>query len=317
MSLSTSRLSPRAHVVARLTAGSLVAGLVLAGSSTPSLAAPSPGAPSATAPSALTAAHISGTARIALPHAAFEHQAASKRAAAKRAASKRAAAKRAASKRAAARRAASKQAAAKRAAALRAAARHAARPAAPAAPTAPARPAAAPTTPPAPVATATGLTAVALSPAEARLLALVNGARTNAGLPPLSLAAGSTDVARRWSVRLAQDGALSHNPQLAQDLGAAGSAGWHFLAENVGTAGADNVDGLFAAYMASEHHRDNILDPRAAYIGMGTVLVDSPAGPEQWNTMDFADTYSDAYGASRTSPTSDTLLAALPAGPGT
>ena len=292
MSWSTSRLSPRAHVVARLTAGSLVAGLVLAGSSTPSLATPSPGAPSATAPSALTAAHISGTARIALPHAAFEHQAASKRAAAKRAASK-------------------------QAAALRAAARHAARPAAPAVPAAPARPAAAPTTPPAPVATATGLTAVALSPAEGRLLALVNGARTNAGLPPLSLEAGSTDVARRWSGRLAQDGALSHNPQLAQDLGAAGSAGWHFLAENVGTAGADNVAGLFAAYMASEHHRDNILDPRAAYIGMGTVLVDSPAGPEQWNTMDFADTYSDAYGASRTSPTSDTLLAALPAGPGT
>jgi len=282
MSWSTSRLSPRAHVVARLTAGSLVAGLVLAGSSTPSLATPSPGAPSATASSALTAAHISGTARIALPHAAFEHQAASKRAAAKRAASR--------------------QAAAKRAAALRAAARHAARPAAPAAPTAPARPAAAPTTPPAPVATATGLTAVALSPAEARLLALVNGARTIAGLPPLSLEAGSTDVARRWSGRLAQDGALSHNPQLAQDLGAAGSAGWHFLAENVGTAGADNVAGLFAAYMASEHHRDNILDPRAAYIGMGTVVVDSPAGPEQWNTMDFADTYSDAYGASRTQP---------------
>lgn len=292
MSWSTSRLSPRAHVVARLTAGSLVAGLVLAGSSTPSLATPSLAARSAAAPSALTAAHISGTARIALPHAAFEHQAASKRAAAKRAASK-------------------------QAAALRAAARHAARPAAPAAPTAPARPAAAPTTPPAPVATATGLTAVALSPAEGRLLALVNGARTNAGLPPLSLEAGSTDVARRWSGRLAQDGALSHNPQLAQDLGAAGSAGWHFLAENVGTAGADNVAGLFAAYMASEHHRDNILDPRAAYIGMGTVLVDSPAGPEQWNTMDFADTYSDAYGASRTSPTSDTLLAALPAGPGT
>ncbi len=292
MSWSTSRLSPRAHVVARLTAGSLVAGLVLAGSSTPSLATPSLAARSAAAPSALTAAHISGTARIALPHAAFEHQAASKRAAAKRAASK-------------------------QAAALRAAARHAARPAAPAVPAAPARPAAAPTTPPAPVATATGLTAVALSPAEGRLLALVNGARTNAGLPPLSLEAGSTDVARRWSGRLAQDGALSHNPQLAQDLGAAGSAGWHFLAENVGTAGAGNVDGLFAAYMASEHHRDNILDPRAAYIGMGTVLVDSPAGPEQWNTMDFADTYSDAYGASRTSPTSDTLLAALPAGPGT
>lgn len=144
--------------------------------------------------------------------------------------------------------------------------------------------------------------AVALSPAEARLLALVNGARTIAGLPPLSLAAGSTDVARRWSMRLARDGALSHNTQLAQDLGAAGSAGWHFLAENVGTAGADNVAGLFAAYMASEHHRDNILDPRAVYIGMGTVVVDSPAGPEQWNTMDFADSYSDAYGASRTQP---------------
>jgi uncharacterized protein YkwD len=117
------------------------------------------------------------------------------------------------------------------------------------------------------------------------------------------VSAGTTDVARRWSQQLSHDGALSHNPVLASALQNAGSPDWHIVAENVGTAPADQPDLLFAAYMASEHHRDNILDPRLVYIGMGTVQVTNSDGQgTAWNTMDFTDSYSSAYGLARTAP---------------
>jgi len=155
---------------------------------------------------------------------------------------------------------------------------------------------------------------VALSAFETRLLTLVNAARTSRGLAPVTDTAGTTDVARRWSLQLARAGALSHNPALVDDLAKAGSNSWQFLAENVGTGPAEDPDALFAAYMASPHHRDNILDPRAVVIGMGTVLVPSPDGSVVWNTMDFSDAYDKGYGAARTAPVDSVTSAdALPA----
>jgi uncharacterized protein YkwD len=141
---------------------------------------------------------------------------------------------------------------------------------------------------------------VSLSSYESRILSLVNGARVSRGLVALSAQPGTTDVARRWSATMAATHTLAHNPNLVSSLAHAGSAAWTRIAENVGYGPANDPRTLFDAYMASPRHRDNILNPRLRYIGMGTVQVDSADGPTAWNTMDFTNAYTAKYGAPRT-----------------
>jgi uncharacterized protein YkwD len=139
---------------------------------------------------------------------------------------------------------------------------------------------------------------VTLAPAETRLLSLVNTARKQQRLAPLAAAAGPTDVARRWSAQLVSTQLLAHDPALVRLMQGAGGGKWQWLAENVGEGPTGDVDALFAAYMASPHHRTNILDPRGRFIGIGTV---DDGGGLSWNTMDFSDAYDDHYGPARTS----------------
>lgn len=172
-----------------------------------------------------------------------------------------------------------------------------ARPQAPHAPprSTPPHPSARPAPPPAAPAQTYAAPALAPTAVEAQLLALINAARADAEVAPVQLAAGTSDVARRWSAEMARSDLLAHNPMLIADVSAAGSAGWHHLAENVGTTGTGSADGvaaLFAAYMASQRHRDNILDPRARFVGIGTLEALGPDGsPRLWDTMDFTDSY--------------------------
>jgi hypothetical protein len=127
---------------------------------------------------------------------------------------------------------------------------------------------------------------------EARLLALVNDARTSRGIRALRMADGTRTVARGWSSRMAAAGRMSHNPSLGAALAAHGSPNWRAIAENVaqGTASADRT---FAMLMGSSAHRANILDRRFAFIGIGTVT----GGGWYWTTMDFVDSYSGAAAA--------------------
>ncbi len=149
--------------------------------------------------------------------------------------------------------------------------------------------------------TAAGPGAVALSSVEARIFTLVNQARAARGIAPVRAAAGATDVARRWSAAQAQLAGISHNPRLVADLAAAGSGSWTWLAENVGVAPVGQADELFAAYMNSPHHRDNILAPEARFLGVGTVSATDADGLQaSYNTMDFSDSYDAAYGPART-----------------
>lgn len=144
--------------------------------------------------------------------------------------------------------------------------------------------------------------AVVLSPVEARLLHLINDARAEAGVAPLRPAAGTTDVARRWSARLARQGALEHNPGLAAELRAAGSTGSRLLGEDVGVTADGAVDGLFATYLASPHHRAVLLAPSARWVGVGTAHDQTPHDQARtlWTTIDVVDTYDARYGGSRT-----------------
>ncbi len=139
---------------------------------------------------------------------------------------------------------------------------------------------------------------------EAALLGYVNSARAAAGRSPLTMVPGTTDVARRWSATIAGSSVLGHNPNMVANVAAAGSAGWTAMAENVGYGSACDPRQLFDAYMASAHHRANILDPAMRYVGIGAHMRPATGWPcgQAWNTMDFVNSYSRTYGLSRNPP---------------
>ena len=141
----------------------------------------------------------------------------------------------------------------------------------------------------------TGVTAVRLNGFEAELIADINNTRRQHGLQALTVIAGATDVARRWSWKLANSQVLSHNPSIVSNISGAGSSAWTEIAENVGEGPSDGPDTLFNAYMASPEHRANILDRGARYIGVGTVERNGVA----WNTLDFTNAYNNSYGFTR------------------
>src|SRR4051812_43219305 len=141
----------------------------------------------------------------------------------------------------------------------------------------------------------THVLSVRLNGFEAQLAADINKARRSAGLRPLIVIAGATDVARRWSWHMAGSQVLSHNPSIVADITHSGSSAWTEIAENVGEGPSDNPHSLFQAYMDSPPHRANILDRGARYVDVGTVERDGIA----WNTLDFTNAYSNAYGLAR------------------
>lgn len=139
---------------------------------------------------------------------------------------------------------------------------------------------------------------------EAALLSYINGARVSRGIPALIAAAGTNDLARSWSVRMASTSVLSHNPSLTSQIKTSGSPSWRAVAENVGYASACSPKQLFDAYWASTAHRNNMMNRNMRYVGIGTyerAAIGWPCG-KAWNTIDFVDSYSSSYGASRNPP---------------
>jgi hypothetical protein len=97
--------------------------------------------------------------------------------------------------------------------------------------------------------------------AEGRFVALLNGARANAGLPPLAVSGDLVAAARQHAGAMADRGGLYHS--------GAGSrvGGWTVISENVGRGtSVDHVHGMF---MASGSHRANIVDGRVSQVGVG------------------------------------------------
>jgi hypothetical protein len=98
---------------------------------------------------------------------------------------------------------------------------------------------------------------------EGRFVALLNGARANAGLPPLAVSGDLVAAARQHAAAMADRGALYHS--------GAGSrvGGWTVISENVGRGSSvDHVHGMF---MGSGSHRANIVDGRVSQVGVGVV----------------------------------------------
>ena len=125
---------------------------------------------------------------------------------------------------------------------------------------------------------------------DAQLIALINTARTTAGVPKLTEATGLDRLSVWWSTQL-QSGTtgyqLQHNPNawtMVTTYGAANRQSW---GENVAwsSSSATTAQQIFTAYMNSAGHRANILSPGYRFIGMGTV----PGAHGLFNTTEFAD----------------------------
>jgi len=98
---------------------------------------------------------------------------------------------------------------------------------------------------------------------------LTNGERAAVGLPALQWRDDAAGMAVSQSVQMANAGTIWHGSFVSQSNLYALHA--TVLAENVGM-GSD-VETVHQAFMNSEHHRDNILDPGLNQLGVGVLFA--------------------------------------------
>ncbi len=122
---------------------------------------------------------------------------------------------------------------------------------------------------------------VDLAGPAAELLAKTNAARAAAGAPALRVDASLTQVAQAWSNQMAASGVMAHNPYTSAQI----PAGWLAWGENVGYTRPAVTSYLHDAWMASDGHRHNLLNPVFQYIGIGWTVDASGRG---WGTQVFA-----------------------------
>jgi uncharacterized protein YkwD len=103
---------------------------------------------------------------------------------------------------------------------------------------------------------------------EAKSIALVNSARSAAGLPTLTKNSGLDSVARAQAARMAARDGIYHNPNLKADADAAG-VNWQWIGENVGVG--PDVPAVHEAFMASPGHHANIVYASYNAIGVGVI----------------------------------------------
>jgi hypothetical protein len=110
---------------------------------------------------------------------------------------------------------------------------------------------------------------------EARFVALVNEARAQKGIAPLSVDGELTALARSWANHQAdggcglKDDGSPRNICHANPISAGLGADWNRLGENVGYGG--DVDSVMRAFINSPSHYDNLMDARFTRIGVGVV----------------------------------------------
>ncbi|MEY2476953.1 MAG: hypothetical protein QOG87_2268 [Actinomycetota bacterium] len=112
--------------------------------------------------------------------------------------------------------------------------------------------------------------------AEAEFVHRINSLRADKGLPPLGVDPELTAIARRWSAHMADEGQLSHNPNLGNE-----ASNWQMLGENVGYG--PTVESIHRAFVDSPHHYDNLVDTHFSVVGVGVVERDGAI----WVTEDF------------------------------
>lgn len=140
------------------------------------------------------------------------------------------------------------------------------------------------------VAPAHAATAPTMAPAQsvssdalaAADFAWVNQQRAAAGVAPLQVQPWAASTAAAHSVDMANSGTIYHNMTGYMAVGH-GAMGATFLGENV--AMGTNIDYAQSALINSPPHRQNILDPRFNYLGVGAA---TDANGQVYLTEDFA-----------------------------
>lgn len=104
---------------------------------------------------------------------------------------------------------------------------------------------------------------------EAAFVAALNQIRADAGLPAFTVNGELAALARGHAQVMADAGEIFH----ADPISAGFTGGWTKLGENVGVGA--NVSVLVDAFVASEGHFANIVDPSFSQIGVGVIWKDS------------------------------------------
>lgn len=99
---------------------------------------------------------------------------------------------------------------------------------------------------------------------ESTFVSRINAERTSRGLRAVSVASDLVSVARRWSAKMADAGAISHDPNMPNEV-----SNWTQLGDNVGRG--PDATSVHNAFMDSSTHRSIILDPAFTHVGVGVV----------------------------------------------
>ena len=118
--------------------------------------------------------------------------------------------------------------------------------------------------------------AVAVSTDEQRAGDLLARTRHNARVPAIRVCADLTEVAQRWSRRMASSGSLGHNPRARDEI-----SGWRAWGENVGVG--SSVDVVHGALEKSAAHRANMVSSSFLHAGVGVAR----GGGRVWVTQVF------------------------------
>lgn len=113
---------------------------------------------------------------------------------------------------------------------------------------------------------------------EGTIHSLVNQSRADSGLGPLTLNPSLSQVAADWANQMADQGALSHNPNYSGQI----PGGWSRSAENV-AQGYPSGSAVHQGWMASPGHRANILGD---FTDIGIAHIS--AGGTTWSVEVFA-----------------------------
>lgn len=123
------------------------------------------------------------------------------------------------------------------------------------------------------------------------MITLLNNERTSRGLVPLAARAELGAAADRHSADMACNDFVNHTGSdgstMATRIEAAGYLPWALLAENV-AAGYSTPSAVVAAWMSSDDHRANILNPGLTEIGVGYAYRSGTTYGHYWTT-DFGD----------------------------
>jgi hypothetical protein len=112
--------------------------------------------------------------------------------------------------------------------------------------------------------------------AEAAFTNALNGLRVSKGVAALGTHPMLTAKAESWAAQMAAANNLTHS-NLADGI----SVYWTKLGENVGVGG--DVGSLFQAFVNSQHHFENMIDPAFQWVGLGVAYGNG----RMWVAMEF------------------------------